>query len=221
MATVSAHPDLVEAAIQLLAEQGPQALQARRLATAAGTSTMAVYSRFGGMPELVRAVAQEGFTRLSAHMAAIAQTDDSVADLLRMAGAYRRNALENRHLYTVMFEVAKDVPDSDLPEGRAAFDFLVRATARCIEAGRLDDVPPVTVAAQLWSAMHGYVLLEMAGFFGTADRAASEVLAPLATNLVIGLGDSPARARASAAKLSDPDLSDPDLSRPDLSGPAH
>lgn len=190
--------DLVEAAIQLLAERGPQALQARRLATAAGTSTMAVYSRFGGMPELVRAVAREGFVRLGRHLDAIPHSDDSVADLLRIAGAYRRSALENPHLYNVMFDGAMH----DLDQGRKAFDYLVRAASRAIEAGRFEPTQPITVAAQLWSAMHGYVLLELAGYFGDKGRGATDVLAPLATALVIGLGDSPERARASAASIS-------------------
>jgi AcrR family transcriptional regulator len=188
--------DLVEAAIQLLAEDGPQALQVRRLASAAGTSTMAVYSRFGGMPELVRAVANEGFVRLGRHLAAIPQTEDCIADLLQISGAYRRNALENPHLYAMMF----DSGGHDLDEGRKAFDYLVRAASRGIDAGRLDPAPPMAVAAQLWSAMHGYVLLELAGYFGT--EGATNIMAPLATNLVIGLGDSPARARISAAKLN-------------------
>ncbi|GAA1718246.1 TetR/AcrR family transcriptional regulator [Fodinicola feengrottensis] len=190
--------DLVRAAIDLLAERGPQALQARRLAIAAGTSTMAVYSRFGGMPELVRAVAREGFARLCAHLKASPQTDDCVADLLKMAGAYRQNALENRHLYQVMFGLDESGAQSDTAEGRTAFGYLLRAATRCIDAGRLDQAPPLTVAAQLWSAMHGYVLLEMAGYFGTTG--ATDVLPSLTTNLVIGLGDLPERARASAAK---------------------
>ena len=51
---------LVEVAADLLGEEGPAALSARRLAREAGTSTMAVYTHFGGMPALVRAVVAEG-----------------------------------------------------------------------------------------------------------------------------------------------------------------
>ncbi|MFD0441073.1 TetR/AcrR family transcriptional regulator [Streptomyces chartreusis] len=55
---------LVRAAIGLLAEQGPSDIKARAVATASGLSTMVVYSHFGGIPELMRAVADHGFTEL-------------------------------------------------------------------------------------------------------------------------------------------------------------
>jgi len=53
---------LIEVAADVLSEEGPGALSARRLARDAETSTMAVYTHFGGMPGLVRAVVAEGFT---------------------------------------------------------------------------------------------------------------------------------------------------------------
>ncbi len=52
---------LLEAAALLLDEEGPDALTARRLAAAANTSTMAVYTHFGGMPALVKEIVVEGF----------------------------------------------------------------------------------------------------------------------------------------------------------------
>jgi len=57
---------LVEAAIRLLAEQGPSAIKARTVAAATGLSTMVVYSHFGGIPELTRAVIDKGFKELDA-----------------------------------------------------------------------------------------------------------------------------------------------------------
>src|ERR1700747_2477742 len=41
--------ELLHAAVALLNEHGPDALQTRKVAAAAGTSTMAVYTHFGGM----------------------------------------------------------------------------------------------------------------------------------------------------------------------------
>ena len=73
---------LVEAAADLLSEEGPAALSARRLAREAGTSTMAVYTHFGGMPALVRAVVAEGFARLYDRVAEVEPSDDPLADLI-------------------------------------------------------------------------------------------------------------------------------------------
>ena len=55
------------------------------MTAAAHTSTMAVYTYFGGMPGLWQAVRQEGFERLSARLARIEPTPDPVRDLAAMA----------------------------------------------------------------------------------------------------------------------------------------
>src|SRR6478752_6185718 len=103
----SAEPDvrrrLIELAADVLGEEGPAALSARRLARDAGTSTMAVYTHFGGMPGLVQAVVAEGFRRLYDRVAKVELTDDPVADLVAAASAYRANALASPHVYAVMF----------------------------------------------------------------------------------------------------------------------
>src|SRR3989337_3832847 len=78
---------LLEAAALLLAEDGPDALTARRLAKAAGTSTMAVYTHFGGMPALVKEIVAEGFARLDEHQATVPHTDDPLAELRNVAMA--------------------------------------------------------------------------------------------------------------------------------------
>lgn len=57
----SVRDKLLHAAVGLLDEHGPDALQTRKVASAAGTSTMAVYTHFGGMRGLIAAVAEEGY----------------------------------------------------------------------------------------------------------------------------------------------------------------
>ena len=57
---------LVEAAAQLLATGGRDAVTARRVAAAVGTSTQAVYTHFGGMDELLAEIWREGFSRFGA-----------------------------------------------------------------------------------------------------------------------------------------------------------
>ena len=52
--------ELLHAAVGLLDDHGPDALQTRKVSAAAGTSTMAVYTHFGGMRALIAEVAEEG-----------------------------------------------------------------------------------------------------------------------------------------------------------------
>ena len=181
---------LIEAAARLLADEGPAALSTRRLAAEVGTSTMAVYTHFGGLPELVRSVAREGFTRLADHLAAVPMTDDPLADLAALGEAYRANALDNPQLYAVMFGSASlggyRLHDDALNEGRYTFEVLVTATQRTMDAGIFRPGDAEAVAAQLWSATHGFVMLELTGYLA-ADRepdAVDEVLNPMLAGIV-------------------------------------
>ncbi|MDF1604282.1 TetR/AcrR family transcriptional regulator [Nocardioides sp. YIM 152315] len=193
---MSAEPDvrqrLIEAAADVLGEEGPGALSARRLARDVGTSTMAVYTHFGGMPGLVRAVVAEGFRRLYDRVAAAGLTDDPVVDLAAAAAAYRAHALADPHLYSVMFGSASlgeyRLHDEELEVGLAAFDQLVALVERAMVAGALRQADPAPVAAQLWTALHGYVVLEIADFYRHLDDPESQVLQPMLAHLLASVG---------------------------------
>ena len=182
---------LIEEAARILGEEGPSALSARRLAAGTGTSTMAVYTHFGGMGALVDEVATEGFRRLIAHVDEVGVTDDKLDDLRRMAGAYRDNALENRHLYGVMFGAISlggfggEGPDQEV--SHAAFGQLVDGVARAMQAGVLREDDPAAVAAQFWSALHGYVMLELAGMDQVVADPEHSVLWRMLGNLLSAL----------------------------------
>jgi AcrR family transcriptional regulator len=186
---------LLEEAARVLGEEGPAALSARRLASAAGTSTMAVYTHFGSMAGVVDEVATEGFRRLVAHVDAVGATDDPLADLRRMARAYRDNALENRHLYGVMFGAISvggfHGRGADREVAAAAFDQIVSGVARAMDAGVLTVGDPRAVAAQFWSALHGYVMLELAGMERVVDDAEHTVLWPMLAHLLSDLAPRP------------------------------
>ena len=184
---------LLEGAARLLGEEGPSSLTTRRLAKEAGTSTMAVYTHFGSMPALVREVVAEGFARLYARVDSVPVTDDPVADLAVMSVAYREHAMANPHLYAVMFGSASlggyRLRDDELDVGLAAFGQLVAAAKRAIDAGVLRPGDPAAVAGQLWTALHGYVMLELAGYQGVVEDPEGQILWPMLQNLVTALAD--------------------------------
>ncbi|MBA2954864.1 TetR/AcrR family transcriptional regulator [Nocardioides sp. CGMCC 1.13656] len=182
---------LIELAADVLGDEGPAALSARRLARDAGTSTMAVYTHFGGMPGLVQAVVAEGFRRLFDRVAEVELTDDPIADLAAAAAAYRANALANPHVYSVMFGSASlgeyRLHDEELEVGIAAFQQLVGLIERAMAAGALRRDDPAPVAAQFWTALHGYVVLEIADFYSMFDDPEAQVLQPLLGRLLAAL----------------------------------
>ena len=136
--------ELIEAAARVVAEEGRAALTTRRLAAEVGTSTMAVYTYFRGMPELLRAVRQEAFDRFGAHLAAVPPRADPVAEIVELGAAYVRNAVKNPARYRFMF--MEKPPDEDLGIGISTFERLVEAVRRAMEVGWFAHGDPVYVA---------------------------------------------------------------------------
>jgi AcrR family transcriptional regulator len=189
--------NLVEAAARLLAEEGPKALSTRRLAAAVGTSTMAVYTRFGGKEDLVRAMVREGFRLLDQKMTAVGETADPVSDVVALGWAYRRNALEHRHLYGVMLGGSAlggfALTDEDRQHGRYTMVVLVRAVERCMEARRFRPGDSQLVAHQMWIALHGLVTLELGGFL-IEPYDADTCFEAQVCGMLVGAGEDPAEA---------------------------
>ena len=200
---------VVQATIRLLAEQGPSAIKARTVASASGLSTMAVYHHFGGIAELMGAVADHGFTELDRAFSRVPVTEDPLADLFVMALMTRRAARENPHLYDLMFGLStrhatyRPLPDSDIrmsgrsPAFRGAYVHLAEASARLVSSGRVRQQDPEALGAQLWSFVHGFITLELAEHFAEFDDPVAQVLVPMGVNLAVGLGDDRERAQAS------------------------
>jgi AcrR family transcriptional regulator len=185
---------LIQAAARLLAREGPAALTARRLAAKAGTSTMALYTHFGGMDGLRRAIRREGFARLTGYVESVPTTRDSVADLSALGWAYCFNAVANPKLYRAMFFEAP-IDADDAAVGRAAIERPIATVARCIEAGRFRPADPESLAIQLWVASHGMIMGVLAHIL-TLDEVIQHFSA-MGRNLYVGFGDDPAKAKRS------------------------
>lgn len=189
---------LLEAAARTIATDGPASLTLRGVASEAGTSTMAVYTHFGGMPELRRAVRKEGFARLAAHLAELEASDDPVADLAMIGVAYYRNATGHPHLYRVMF-LENPLDDEDAESGNATFETLVAGVRRCIATGRFAEGDPVALATELWSSTHGAITLHLAGCLPRGQ--AYDCLVGTVRHLFIGCGDDAEAVRKSLSQL--------------------
>lgn len=207
---------MLEAAAAMLEQEGPEALRTRELTAAVGASTQAVYTLFGGMPGLFEALVADGFRRFAEHVEAVPQGEDPVADFFAQGRAYCEWALEHPQHYRLMFgltggglrrhaglEMSVARTFVGPPEGRAAFEIMVRAMDRIVASRRIRPTDSLVAAGQFLSATHGYVLLAIGGVFGREEDGL-EVIAALAVNLMVGLGDSrEAVERSTAAALGE------------------
>jgi AcrR family transcriptional regulator len=154
---------LLAAAERLAERDGVAALSVRRVASDVGTTTRAVYSLFGAKEGLVAALGVRAFDLLGERVAALPQTSDPTADLVRAGLAFRRFARERPALYRIGVQ-RTDVPPA---AGRAfagaayrALDVLRARVARLGEAGRLGDRPLEAAVWEFHALCEGLALLE-------------------------------------------------------------
>jgi AcrR family transcriptional regulator len=187
---------LVEAAARVVAADGPRALTTRRLAAEVGSSTMAVYTHFGSMDEVRRAIRREGFARLSVDLDGLHRSDDPVADLVAAGRVYLAFGLDNPELYRAMF--VDRPPGEDPDAGTGTFQRLVDEVRRCVAADRFHRVEPAMVevwAGELWTMRHGMVTRALSGLL-PSDQVRF-LLRDMTYRLLIGYGDTPDDAQGS------------------------
>ncbi len=181
---------VLDAASRLLATEGPSALTMRRLASEVGASTMVLYSRFESREQLMIALLVEGFSRFADALGAVARPDPW--DNLRQLGrAYRQFARDNPDYFRLMWgsaEVRPPQSDSDapmMPHGQRAFGALLVAITRVLAVRDRPAREAEPVAMSVWSTVHGFVSLELAGVIDPAgadeayERALDFVVAGL------------------------------------------
>lgn len=173
---------VLDVASRLLANEGPSALTMRRLADEVGASTMVLYSRFEGREGLMNELLIEGFSRFADALGAVMHPDPW-EHLRQLGRAYRRFATENPTYYRLMWgspQTSAPLPRDCAPlplqaHGQRAFGALLVAITRIL--ADLDrparDAEPL--AMSVWSTVHGFVSLELAGVVGPSADEAYEV----------------------------------------------
>jgi AcrR family transcriptional regulator len=172
---------IVGAAERIVAEQGIEALTMRAVGQAIGYSAAALYEYFPAKEDLYAALYFDGRDGLAQRMretlAALPPGTRARERLLALGHAYRAFAHRHPQLFRLAFgramaaaaAVADDAddPECEAPfEGKDAFGVLVDVAAAGIEAGELVPLSPPVLAVAAWTAIHGFVILEINGHIG-------------------------------------------------------
>lgn len=166
---------LVRVGLEVLAEDGVQALSLRKVARRAGVSHNAPYMHFADKEALLAAIAEEGFRRLEKEMchAADATPGGSLAQLVAVSRGYVTFALGHPQHFAVMFT---DFREGDYPALNEAalgtFARLVETLTACQAAGVVRSGDPREMAAGVWAMMHGLATLL------AAERLSPSILEP-------------------------------------------
>jgi AcrR family transcriptional regulator len=158
---------LLDAAERLSATHGFDAVTVRAVAQEAGTSTRAVYALFGSKEGLEQALHKAMFTRLRDLERGRRRRDDPRADLVELAMAYRRWAVERPERYVLAMhrfvgQRARPRSEEGVAVSREALDELVQAVERCRDAGLLVG-DPEDVVMHLRAIVHGLAEFENLG----------------------------------------------------------
>ena len=157
---------LREVAERLFAEQGRDAVTMRQLASELGVSPMTPYRYFEDKDDILAAVRTSGFTRFAealegarAHGTDVRTRGEAVGE------AYVRFAMENPHSYKLMFDMnqpnIEKYPDL-IAAGQRARATMTDHVKDAIAAG-LYAGDPQQIGLMMWAAIHGVVVLQLAG----------------------------------------------------------
>ncbi|MGL4238838.1 TetR/AcrR family transcriptional regulator [Tabrizicola sp.] len=180
---------LIDAAEAEIAEKGLAGLKARDVTQRAGCALGALYNAVADLDELVLRVNSRTLARLGAALAPTSGAATPEAVTLALADAYAVFALENRRLWSALFE-------HRLPEGvempdwqRQEHEVLIARIGAPLVALRPDlpvDVLRLRVRT-LFGAVHGVVHLALQGrLVGLPEAALRQEVAALVTALVVG-----------------------------------
>lgn len=163
---------LVQVGIDLLTEEGVQALSLREIARRAGVSHGAPRRHFPTHLSLLSAIARQGFADLAEKVAAdIDHRADPRAQLMALGRGYLDFALTRRGMFELMFrhDLLESghlgLRDTSLPLFQVLVDLVARVQPQ-------SDVPARVVAGALWSNLHGIAQLWRWGSLQLATGAA-------------------------------------------------
>ncbi len=162
---------ILDAARELFAEQGFEAVTMRKIAERIEYSPTAIYFHFRDKEALLQELCDTDFAALAREFQKIARVADPVERLRQIGRAYVGFAIEYPNHYRLMFmtphPAARCAEDSRIRKGNPeedAYAFLRATAEEAIEAGRLrpafEDAD--LVSQMVWAGTHGVVSLHIA-----------------------------------------------------------
>ena len=148
----------VEAAHQVIREQGLEQLSLREIARRLKVSHQAPYKHYPSRDHLLAEVIRRCFLRFAAHLDGRPKQAIAHADLAELGRAYLEFALRHPLEYRLMFGTpwpsVTEHPEL-LREARHSFGLLLAAIRRLREGSGASDKAIELDALYVWTAMHG------------------------------------------------------------------
>jgi AcrR family transcriptional regulator len=160
---------IMDAARELFASEGYEAVSMRRIAQEIEYSPTAIYVHFADKQTLFREICSEDFAKLASVFTKLGKIEDPLERICEVGQAYIRFALQYPNHYRMMF-MTRHVhePGEKLPETKGnpdedAYAFLKMSVQRAIDAKLLrSDLKDANLVTQtLWAVAHGVASLQI------------------------------------------------------------
>ena len=182
---------IVDGALTFLDREGWDSLTINALATQLGTKGPSLYNHVDSLEDLRRAVRIRVIDDIITMLNRVGEgraRDDAV---LVMAGAYRSYAHHHPGRYSAFTRMPQGGDD---PEYTAATRCAAAPVIAVLSSYGLDGDEAFHAALEFWSAMHGFVLLEMTGVMDDIDT--DVLFSDMVLRLAAGLDRRTAHGRA-------------------------
>ncbi len=157
-------PKLLRTAAKLISQEGVEKVTMRSLSQKIGVSRTAAYRHFKNKTDLLCAIAEEGFTKLTRRLKKINKptSEDSFARFQQIGGHYIEFALEFPGYYRLMFghEIIAQKRTNTLHQAaQATFSELLKSIEVCQKENKLNQDDPLLLANTVWAWAHGLSML--------------------------------------------------------------
>ena len=156
---------VVQAAVELIEAEGPDALSLGRLAKQLDVQTPSLYNHVAGLPGLQRELALLSTRDLGERLGTAAIGKSGSAAVLAVAEAYRSYVKDHYGLYLMGLRSSGRQTPIDV-ELQTAQERVVQIALAVIESFGLRGEDALHAVRGLRSIVHGFATLEVAGGFG-------------------------------------------------------
>ncbi|GAB3880610.1 TetR/AcrR family transcriptional regulator [Spirosoma agri] len=161
---VEVKTSILQAAWQLVLEEGWQALSIRKIADAIEYSVPVIYSHFENKDAILTEFTKEGFRLLTEEVRRQRDTrQDASQQLEAIAQGYWDFAFANKEFYQLMFGlgIPRCEEVSQVSEMQQFSDVLISVIQEAIRTSRHPDVDSFLKFHTYWSILHGLVSIQM------------------------------------------------------------
>lgn len=171
--------NILEASLQIVKEEGWQALSMRKIADVIEYTAPIIYEYFANKEAIVLELNRMGFLKLGKELKEARERHRlPVKQLEDMWLTYWNFAFANKELYQGMFGVSTNCSCeliNDLPEAETMFDMFSEVIGAIMNIDDLDGDIICTKYYTLWSVVHGLVSINLLSR-GSSDEINRQVL---------------------------------------------